>query len=79
MTDIPSTVTRVVIVDDSSKIVQELFADSWDVLVQDDGRTVKLFARGSGAEAHTKRNAALAVDLQGAAMFAQSFKDRNWL
>ena len=46
MTDIPTTITRVVVVERSG--VREYWADSWDIHIQDDGHTLKLFAKGYG-------------------------------
>lgn len=43
---------------------REHWADTWDISVQDDGRTMKLFAKGDGAAAQQERNDALAEDIQ---------------
>ncbi|MGL5441685.1 MAG: hypothetical protein ACRDDJ_04375 [[Mycobacterium] stephanolepidis] len=45
------SVTRVVIEKDN--VYCEFWADSWIVDIQDGGRTLKLFARGSGVEPAT--------------------------
>lgn len=42
-------VTRLVVEKDG--VYTEFWADSWDVHVQDDGRTLKLFSRGDGVQA----------------------------
>lgn len=55
-------VTRVVLVNAEGVIV-EAWADSWDVRVQDGGRTVKLFAQGGGSAAAQERAAALRADI----------------
>ncbi|SLH41544.1 hypothetical protein [Mycobacteroides abscessus] len=44
-------VTRLVIEKDG--IATEFWADRWDLSIQDDGRTVKMFAKGSGVQAAT--------------------------
>jgi hypothetical protein len=63
----------VVLVDDA---YTEYWADSWSILVQDGGKTVKLFARGDGAEPVSARNAALGkvlgVSSDTAAAFTQA-------
>lgn len=65
MTEIPKTVTRIDIVGSKSGRLGEFWADEWDVYVQDDGRTIKFFARGDGGKAHSERNASLGKDLVG--------------
>lgn len=42
---------------------RECWADSWELSVQDDGRTLKLFATGDGTTAKATRDQALAADL----------------
>lgn len=59
---IPETVTRVTVMKGGG-IVSETFADQWQTVIQDDGRTLKLFSRGGGAEAQAERDAALGEDL----------------
>lgn len=44
MREVPETVTRVVLVNADSTYT-ERWAESWDVYVQDDGRTLKLFPK----------------------------------
>lgn len=56
------SVTRVDIIS-SDGWRAEHWADSWELVVTDEGRTLKLFAKGDGDEAHDERNAALAEDL----------------
>lgn len=46
MTDIPTTITRVVVVEHQE--CGNTWADSWDIHIQDDGHTLKLFAKGYG-------------------------------
>lgn len=57
MSRIPDSTTRIVVVTESG--AQEFWADSWDVHVQDGGATVKLFARGPGANAQEQRRRSL--------------------
>lgn len=45
LTSIPDTVTRVVLVNEYGSGYTEKWAESWDLHVQDDGRTLKLFPR----------------------------------
>ena len=56
--------TRVVLVEGGA--TTEHWADSWRVLVQDGGRTVKLFASGTGVAAAEDRKKALGRDLSAA-------------
>lgn len=49
--------TRVVVV--AGEEVAEYWADYWHVLMQDDGRTVKLFGRGDGSAGAEDRKKAL--------------------
>lgn len=51
------TATRVVVVGGGT--CTEHWADDWHVLVQDGGKTVKLFARGDGAASAEERKKAL--------------------
>lgn len=46
-------VTRVHIVTDLGHY--ENWADSWEAVMQDDGRTLKLFGKGEGAQAKANR------------------------
>lgn len=55
-------VSRIVIVRDDGT-AHEYWADSWRMVVQDGGRTLKAFAHGSGAKAAKQRAAELAEDL----------------
>lgn len=59
---VPETVTRVTVVKDS-RVIAEVFAGSWRSFLQDDGRTVKLFGKGSGAKASAERGIALGEEL----------------
>lgn len=54
-----SPVTRIDIVQDSAR-QREHWADSWELSVQDHGKTLKLFALGDGDKAKDQRDAALA-------------------
>jgi hypothetical protein len=69
--EIPEAVTRVTIVGDG---VREYWSDYWTVSVQDDGRTVKLFAEGDGKAAKEERDAALGAELS--ARFQRPFCNR---
>lgn len=57
---IPPTVTRVHVV---GAEVREYWADEWRASIQDDERTLKLFAVGSGAKARQERDKALGYEL----------------
>lgn len=59
-----SAVTRVEIVLPGGLSGGEYWADSWDFHLQDDGRTLKAFAKGSGASAHTTRSAELGAEIR---------------
>lgn len=59
MTEIPQTVTRIDIVGSKSGRLGEFWADEWEVSVQDDGKTVKFFAKGDGGKPRNERNASL--------------------
>jgi hypothetical protein len=63
MTEIPNTVTRVVIVATNGLVAREHFAESFDIHVQDEGRTVKLVAKGDGGKARNDRTASLGRNL----------------
>ncbi|MDM2383840.1 hypothetical protein PP563_09895 [Mycobacteroides abscessus] len=54
---IPETVTRIDMIDPKR---QEHWSDYWSVSIQDEGRTLKLFAEGDGSAAREERDAALA-------------------
>lgn len=63
MTEIDlSKVTRVDIIQEYGALGadREHWADSWTISVQDDGKTLKLFGKGTGAAARSIRNQALA-------------------
>lgn len=63
MTDTgPVKVTRVVVVRPGQMEI-ECWADSWEVCLQDDGRTIKLFADGDGMAARAERNKSLSQEL----------------
>jgi hypothetical protein len=53
-----SRVTRIDIVHNTLD-PREYWADSWSLSIQDDGKTLKLFAEGYGDEARDKRDAEL--------------------
>ncbi|WP_235625626.1 hypothetical protein [Mycobacteroides abscessus] len=54
---IPETVTRIDMIDPKRR---EHWSDYWSVSIQDEGRTLKLFAEGDGSAAREERDAALA-------------------
>ncbi|OHT47907.1 hypothetical protein BKG59_05640 [Mycobacteroides chelonae] len=54
---IPETVTRVDVIAPKRK---EYWSDHWAVSIQDDGRTLKLFAEGDGASAKEEHDIAFA-------------------
>ncbi|WP_237112808.1 hypothetical protein [Mycobacteroides abscessus] len=54
---IPETVTRIDMIDPKR---HEHWSDYWSVSIQDEGRTLKLFAEGDGSAAREERDAALA-------------------
>lgn len=58
---VPSSATRVVIVTPDGQ--HEFWADSWAESVQDEGQTLKLFARGSGDAARDARRESLSRDV----------------
>lgn len=58
---VPSLATRVVIITPNGQ--HEFWADSWAESVQDEGQTLKLFARGSGDSAGKARRESLSRDL----------------
>lgn len=65
-----SEVTRVGVVKPAGRTTfmsTEHWADSWEPSLQDKGRTLKLFAKGSGHEAECERDKSLAADLCSAA------------
>lgn len=57
---IPETVTRVDVIDPRRG---EHWSDHWAMSIQDEGRTLKLFAEGDGKAAKEERNTALAKDI----------------
>lgn len=65
-------VTRVVVVSKDGEF-KEYWADSWGVSVQDAGRTVKVFARGDGAQAIAARSVELGSTLRLPAEAAQEY------
>jgi hypothetical protein len=58
-----SKVTRVHIVPDTGNPSVEFWADHWEPYLQDDGRTLKLFAHGDGAPHQQARDEALAEEI----------------
>lgn len=54
---IPESVTRIDMIDPKR---HEHWSDHWSVSIQDEGRTLKLFAEGDGSAAREERDAALA-------------------
>jgi hypothetical protein len=62
MTGIPTTVTRIDVVDQNG--VHEFWADRWDIHIQDGGQTVKFIQKdGYGAPAKARRDVALACEI----------------
>lgn len=62
-TDEP-VLTRIVIVPDGGDAVaQEFWADSWTLLHQDDGATLKILASGDGSRRRRTRTSKLAIAL----------------
>lgn len=75
-------VTRIVVIHRGAggePTYTEYWADTWQVSVQDNGRTVKLISRGNGEEAIKARYAglgeALGIPTDTAAQFAQAVAD----
>jgi hypothetical protein len=65
MTEIPETITRIDLVGGCRcGHPHEYWADEWEVSVQDDGKTLKLFAKGEGKQAQATRVASLSQALQ---------------
>ena len=62
MIEIPDTITRVTVVANRG-VSCEVFADEWEVAIQDEGRTLKLFGKGSGQGPRGERDRALGSDL----------------
>ena len=62
MIEIPDTVSRIDVVSASGRGASEFWADQWEAVLQDDGRTLKLFAKGRGVQAREERDRALAED-----------------
>lgn len=63
--ELPESITRVHVVGHDGTLL-ETFAAGWDVAVLDEGRTVKLFARGTPEQAERARRSrrqSLARDL----------------
>jgi len=58
---IPISATRIVIITPEGQ--HEFWADSWAESVQDEGQTLKLFARGSGDAAREELRESLIHDL----------------
>lgn len=54
---VPESVTRIDMIDPKR---HEHWSDYWSVSIQDEGRTLKLFAEGDGSAAREERDAALA-------------------
>lgn len=73
-------VTRVVLITEDGEY-PEYWADSWEVHIQDGGKTVKLIAKGNSAEAIAARNSALAdllgVSSEEAAAFTQAVAESD--
>lgn len=59
-----SDLTRIVIVPaGDNAVAQEFWADSWTLLHQDDGATLKIVASGDGSRPRRTRNSKLAIAL----------------
>jgi hypothetical protein len=74
------SVTRVVVLKPGGGYA-EFWADSWEIIAQDTGRTMKLLPRGDGSEAITARTHALAASLgmspEKAAEFTHAIAERD--
>lgn len=71
MTEVPDTITRVVIInggEKGDKLQQEEFASSWQIEVQDDGRTLKLIRPDRGRKEREARGHELAKDMKASKM-----------
>lgn len=72
-------IKRIDVFDASGKLKAEYWADFWVVHVQDQGRTIKLFAHGDGAAFKDLRNTSLGNDLMHAQGrlddYVQRFRD----
>jgi hypothetical protein len=55
-------ITRVHIITPGDSPNKEYWADEWEAHIQDGGKTLKLFAKGTGASARAQRNTSLAKD-----------------
>lgn len=64
LVDYPDHITRVDII--TAKDRREYWADEWTTLVQDGGRTLVLYAHGSGEDARVARAEAFAEDISEA-------------
>lgn len=56
-----SNTTRVAVINNLG--MREFWADDWSAHFQDDGRTLRLFGNGAGADAREGRNKSLAEDI----------------
>lgn len=63
MVNVPNSVTRIMIINTGGGVVQEFFADDWEIHVQDCGQTLKLRGNGDGHRAAIARSKALGEDL----------------
>lgn len=60
--DVGAQVTRIHVVDHTGRS-HEFWADEWAMHFQDNNQTLKLFAKGTGANARQNRSTALGKDL----------------
>lgn len=71
-----SEVTRVHIITELGRY--EYWGDSWELELQDDGRTLKMWARGDGEKAKAERVRALGIDFtKGHEYVRRMLKTRN--
>lgn len=56
-------IKRIDVFDNNGRLVKEYWADEWVVHVQDQGRTIKLFAHGTGDRYRNMRASDLGNDL----------------
>jgi hypothetical protein len=67
--------TRVVVVTPNGG-AREFWGDEWQISVQDDGQTIKLFSKGDGHEAQSRASRALGQDLIHGLAFAKELAER---
>lgn len=67
-------VTRVTIVGHQAGVLGEHFADSWHAYLQDDGRSLTLFADGTGKSAMAAHHDGLAKSLAEHEALARAYR-----